>query len=114
MNAQEVFAAIDSKPLEIVRVEQPRLGQTWGVREMDASEYSRFTEEYSARCDAHEGEAWFTVWTACDPDTGARLFTPDDLPRLMKLPGSTLRAVWIAGSELNGFSSKATEDREKN
>lgn len=114
MNSQDVWDAAKAKPLEIIKVEQPRLGQTWGVREMDAREYARFTDELDDRVKADEGEAWFVVWTVCDPETGVRMFSPPDVPKLMTLPGDVLRRVWIAGSDLNGLGKRADEAKEKN
>lgn len=114
MKATDIFEAAAAKPLQIVRVDMPRYGQTWGVREMDARAYAKFIEEVNARIEADEADAWFACWTVCDPDTGALLFTPADMPRLMQLPGYVLRSVWIAGAELNGYGKQAEEVREKN
>lgn len=102
------------KAYRVEEVECPGLGGTVFVRVMSAAERDRFEAEHAARRDKNtDFRARLVAAAACD-ESGAALFTAEDVPALGELPSDDVEPVVKAALRLNGLAADSAEDARKN
>lgn len=90
------------------------------VKSMTADARARMTEHlYRGREDDAERLTWADMYpqivVACsyDPDSGERIFTPDDANELAEKSAGPVERIALAGMRLSGLSQDADEELGK-
>jgi len=96
--------------LRHVRVAVPEWGGDVLVGTITADERDDFEAKVMAGARAR---AWLVAMTVIDP-TGARLFAPEDVPKLGRKSGAAVGRIFAAAMKLNALRSRDIEDLEKN
>jgi len=107
----QILAAED---IQIEMVEVPEWGVTVEVRGMSGADRSALMQ---AVADSPEGKATIStmyvdsiIATAYDPETGERLFTPEDAGALNAKAASALDRLAEVSMRLSGMTAESTED----
>jgi hypothetical protein len=111
VSLRDQILASDDIPTELVEV--PEWGVIIEVRGMNGADRARIIEAASL-ADGRMGVGSMyaeTVITACyDPETGEKVFAPEDLGPLMAKSASAIDRLASVGMRLSGMSPEAQDD----
>lgn len=114
MSLRELIFAADDTESEIVTV--PQWGVDIEVRSMTGKERAAFLESFTDEDGQVRWDALYPsliIATSYDPETGEKVFHPDDHDALNSKSGAALEKVAQAGMRLSGMSEKAEESAGK-
>ena len=122
MTARELLLSATTVPTETVPVPELGAGVTFTLRGMtgegrDAFELSltALTANQKKRVpDPTNYRAKLLVFSIVDPETGALLFTPNDIADVGKIRGDVLGRLADVAQRLSGLRKEDFEDAEKN
>lgn len=84
----------------------PLMGKTIRITQLSGERWADWRKALSAEGGENFVAAALVQVTAVDPDTGAALFAPEDVPQLAQLPLDLLMPLSASAMRLNGLSRK--------
>ena len=118
MSLREQILSANDLPFEDVPVKE--WGLTIRVRAITAGERDRWDQitflYKNGKVAEHPEDvrAKLLVFACCDPETGARLFTEDDIPALTGKNSDAMNRLWAVASELSKVMNADVEKIAKN
>ncbi len=122
MTAREMLLGATTVPTETVPVPELGAGTTFTLRGMTGEERDAFELSLTAMTanqkkrvpDPKNYRAKLLVFSIVDSETGALLFTPNDVVDVGKIRGDVLGRLADVAQRLSGLRKEDVEDAEKN
>lgn len=114
MSLRDTIKAADD--IDRRTVEVPEWGVTVEVRSPTVKERSDLIAAYTDTDGEIDYTAMFTsllIATVHDPETGERVFTPDDASWLEGKSGAAVNTVFEVAQQVSGMGAKATDEAKK-